>query len=651
MRPLLIALSALSVAHADLTATFRSGDQTDTRRDRLPALWVGEGESPTPFLDAGPFEVTWTGKLALAERQRLHFSFEGEGEASLTIDGEEVFSEAGELGSGKSDRTRLNPGDHDIEIRFRSKPDGSGRFRLFWEERSFPRQSIPPAAFQSEGTADPKRLGRELFASHHCAKCHLPSAGLGASPMGEMLEIAPLLADTGGRLNEDWLAEWIASPSSIKPDTTMPALVDASTDEGRQQAADLASWLVTLKINDTPEAPEAGLAEDGGAHFHQLGCVACHTAPGGARDADRIPLDLVSRKFQPGALTAFLKKPDQWYPHIGMPDFGLADDEAESIAAWLLQESSAVKRDEPAFPAGDAARGEALARELNCGACHAGLPLDTSAVPSLEAIFEKDWSEHGCLTARENLPRFPFTDEETASLVHFSKSGSRSLGRHVPAEYASRKLTSLRCTSCHAIDEVRPLLETTHLETEELIAHLERTDEKLDQSRPHLTLAGEMLHASYLESMIDGRERARPWLEMRMPAFHAHAASLAEGLAERHGIPPGEPAAIDTDPERVSIGRQLVGTDGFGCNTCHGAGDEPPTAAFEVQGINFDQAHQRLRKEWFMRWMDHPASITPSTKMPRYSERGKSQRTDVLDGDAAAQFDAIWHYLMSESKE
>jgi hypothetical protein len=30
--------------------------------------------------------------------------------------------------------------------------------------------------------------------------------------------------------------------------------------------------------------------------------------------------------------------------------------------------------------------------------------------------------------------------------------------------------------------------------------------------------------------------------------------------------------------------------------------------------------------------------------MPRYSEKGKSQRPE-LDGDAAKQFDAIWLYL------
>jgi hypothetical protein len=60
--------------------------------------------------------------------------------------------------------------------------------------------------------------------------------------------------------------------------------------------------------------------------------------------------------------------------------------------------------------------------------------------------------------------------------------------------------------------------------------------------------------------------------------------------------------------------------------------------------------HDRLRHEYFMRWMDNPLSVTPDTKMPRYSENGESQRTDILDGDSAAQFEAIWNYLQAPGK-
>ena len=84
--------------------------------DRIPALSVAAGQPPTPFLNTGGFGVEWIGSLELQERRRLYFSFEGKGKASLSIDGEEVLAEEGDLGVSKSKRLRLNPGEHDISI-------------------------------------------------------------------------------------------------------------------------------------------------------------------------------------------------------------------------------------------------------------------------------------------------------------------------------------------------------------------------------------------------------------------------------------------------------------------------------------------------------------------------------------------------------
>jgi mono/diheme cytochrome c family protein len=196
------------------------------------------------------------------------------------------------------------------------------------------------------------------------------------------------------------------------------------------------------------------------------------------------------------------------------------------------------------------------------------------------------------------------------------------------------------------MDDTASLLDAVHSDTKGLIAHIQGANEKVDQTRPQLTFVGEMLHASYLENIITGTAspRPRPWLDMRMPAFHSRANSLATGLARLHGVEPGKPDTPAPDAALAEIGKKLAGTEGFGCNTCHGIGEVKATAAFEVEGINFALSHERLRKEWFIRWMDNPASITPSTKMPRYSEDGQSQRPE-LEGDALKQFDAIWNYL------
>ena len=642
-----------------LVATFSRDALTDSRLDRFPALSIPVGEPATPFLTPGPFQSVWQGKLVIPRRQRLVFSFEGEGTASLKIAGKEVLARSGALGGEGSKSTRLNPGEHEIEVTYTSQPDGSATFRLFWEEESFPRQSIPPSAFKAEGTEATtlgalQRRGRELFATQNCTKCHYPGTSLGSSPMPETTEIGPLLFGTGDSSSEDWLRRWIAEPHTLKPSTQMPALVDAKTPEGRQQSSDLASYLITLKSGIPAGAePDAKLAQEGGAHFHELGCVACHNPPDkGLADPARVPLNNVASKYLPGALVAFLKQPEAMHPFTKMPNFRLSDAEADSIAAFLTQASSGKETKlAHEFPAGDAARGAKVAEALQCGVCHPGMPVSPATAPApMDVIFKKDWSSAGCAAPAEKrgkAPHLNLDDNDRAALTAFAKTGGSALSRDTGAEYVTRQIEALNCTSCHAMDGREALLASVHPESAPLVAHLPKLNERVDQSRPHLTFTGEMLYTTAIESMIAGttEPRPRPWLGMRMPSYRAHATALANGFSRLHGLAPNKPEPVKVDSALAEIGKNLVEASGFGCTTCHGIGDMKPTAAFEVAGVNFNLTPGRIREEFFHRWMDNPKSVTPSSKMPRYSQDNKSQRTDVLEGDAKKQYDAIWHYL------
>lgn len=660
-----IALLLLSaVAKCDLTATFTSEGGTDSRIDRLPALNVKVGEPVTPFVSAGPFVVVWKGKLLVPRRQRLAFSFEGEGSAKLMIAGKEVLAREGELAGAVSETLRLNPGEHEFEVTYRSKDDGSAVLRVYWEEQSFPRQTIPPSAFVSEPTpgstlGELQRHGRMTFAQNHCSKCHAPEAGLGATPMPETSEIGPLLFGIGDRVNEEWLQRWLADPHTLRPSTHMPDLMDASSEEGRQQVADLAAYFSASTMGtELPPAPEAAQAQAGGVHFHELGCAGCHTPPDRNQpdlEGARVPLNNVASKYKPGALVAFLKKPDQFNPHTGMPDFAMSDEEASSIAAYLNAASDGRQTDLGlVFPKGDVARGEEVAKAMHCGVCHPGVPLSgEQAGPSLESIFKVDWQKQGCAAPpeerAEGLPVMNLGEPERLALAEFSKTGIEPLKRHTPAEYAHRQIESLRCTSCHSLDEQRALLDLVQGDTRSLVDHIAGFDERLDQTRPHLTFTGEMLYSSYIEKMLAGtaEPRPRPWLGMRMPAFRSRAQLIAEGMVRVHGHGASAPEKVVLDPALVEIGKSLAGQDGFGCTTCHGVSGQKPSAAFEVEGVNFALTPDRMREGFYHRWMDNPQSITPGTKMPRYSENNQSQRGDILGGDARAQFEAIWHYLHS----
>src|SRR5690606_18440085 len=107
------------------------------------------------------------------------------------------------------------------------------------------------------------RAGRELFASHGCSACHTtPSSDLrGSEPMPELLHGAPSLAGAGSRFSAEWLQQWILDPHALRPDAVMPRLLDAEQDESKQQAADLAAYLMTL-VGEAVASPASQEADD-----------------------------------------------------------------------------------------------------------------------------------------------------------------------------------------------------------------------------------------------------------------------------------------------------------------------------------------------------------------------------------------------------
>jgi len=647
--PLIAFLGLLTSAHATLVATFTSGDVTTTKYLALPALQVTEGEPPTAGLAAGPFTATYKGTLSIPKRYRVYFSVESKGSVALKInDAAVTFTDE------KSERLRLNPGENPIEITYTSPENGSGFFRLFWEERrEFSREPVPASAFTS--SEEPPLDAAHLFASHNCIQCH--TADLGKHTMPELKYSGPNLTGIGDRTNEVWLTRWIAQPDKLKPTTTMPAMVDHTKPEGAQAAADIGAYLATLHSGKpATKAPDLSLAQKGGEHFHNLGCIACHSKPE-ADEPDfengRVPLNNVATKFKDGSLIAFLKNPQEHHVAIKMPNFRFSDEEAGSLAAYLTNTSTGEHTPDPSeFPPGDAIRGKSLVRSLNCSACHEGLDPSTVKTPNIYGL--KDWSSKGCLgpdEKRGKSPRLNLTIEEKKVIT---PAVLPSLKHDTVEAYTDRQIGALRCSSCHNYNGQSSLLSKTHPETKSLLNHITKTDERLIQSRPPLTHMGAMLHTNYIETTLLGKiePRPRPWLDMRMPAFPLHAKHMAHGLGQHHGLPASEPSKEKPAADQVKIGEHLVGMTGYACVTCHAINDKLALAAFEVQGINFGLTHNRLRPGYYHQWMFNPTRLVPDTKMPRYTnpDDGTGLRPDILNGDSQKQFEAVRHYIQSVAK-
>ncbi len=647
-----------------VAVTFTAGGKSDTRFARLIALEVPAGQPATPFVPAGAFAAKWQGDVVSPLRSEYTFSAESQGSYSVTINGKPVLKGDGHI-EGKP--VQLQKGSNPIVVEFKSPAKGDAMFRLSWSSSDFPFEPVSPTALSHNAHAndlragDRLREGRFLFAELHCTACHdatglVPPKGT-AGAMPELAQDAPVFADFGAKYNEAWLANWINDPHAIRPHTQMPRLFAGEAGKIDQRAADIAAFLVSMGKRDE-KAPGDELVAEGGALFANFGCIACHTQPefDGKDEFDRVPLAHVKAQWQAPALRAYLKNPQETYQWARMPNFRLTDAEADKLVAFLL---SGKQREFPAPPKGDAAKGAQLAVSAGCMNCHAGLPPTTQ--PKLADTLKHGWSR-GCMATdakgRGNAPDFSLTPAQREALLAFAAGGFDSLKQDSPAEFLHRQRTNLRCTACHGLDGQSSVWSQLDNDMSTLQAGAPVPEGEgqpvAGANAPLFTWLGEKLRTDWAAKFIAGEVAYKPrtWLIARMPGFGARAEGLAQGLALEHGLPTQTPAEPAADPKFVQAGETLVSENGgFNCTTCHGLGDRAPTAVFEAPGTNLAYAHERIRHEYFHRWIYFPLRIDPETKMPRFSDdSGKTPLTDFFDGDARKQFEGIWQYLGTVKK-
>jgi mono/diheme cytochrome c family protein len=641
-----------------------AGQTVDARDARLVALMVPAGSSASPMFPPGKFTAVFTGVATTKIKDTYRFAAEGRGDLRVTINDQPVMELHGDLANHPTEPVQLKKGKNKLVVTYTAPADGDAVVRLLWAASGRTLEPISPAVL-SHDPADEVlvkyqdvRKGRELIATMRCNACHQGITG----NLPEMKEDAPNLSAVKDRLNADWVAYWITNPKALRPTASMPRLfndqpaVDQLTVDNR--AGDIAAYLT----QDSPPAEpvtDADVLAHGARLFTGLGCVACHVAPG-VEDSDatlnRVPLKFVRAKFKAGALKAFLKKPEAHYAWIKMPNFHLSDDEADAISAWLI---STCKDD--ALPAVtkkfDPANGKKLFESAGCTNCHAVDPSQPS--PPMATDFAKADFTHGCMA--DDLSHigkgvdFQTTADDRQSVRRFVATDWKSSLQTDPApEFVARQMKAARCSACHSIDGVDSTWSNLDTEIGSIEQNLPaRTDDdpepKGDQSRPPLTWTGEKLRPSWMTQFIAGEISYKPrqWLFARMPSFASRASFLSKGLALTHGCSATDEVRPPVDQNLAAIGKALTGQTRFGCVKCHAVADQAALAPFEAEAPNFAHVEGRLRHEYFTRWMQNPQYYLPGTKMPSF---GQTAYKDVLNGDAAAEFEAIWQYLRAGEK-
>ena len=657
-----------------LTLSFQNsaGETLDARPARLIALSVPAGQSASPLMPAGPFQATWTGVLANKIKDTIRFAAEGRGDLTVTLNNKPVLELHGDLANHPTDPIVIRKGKNKLQVVYHAPADGDALVRLLWAPSGKPLEPVTLTTKQIQLVHDPAdpllvahrpaREGLELVASLRCAACH---QGFSSS-MPEIRQDAPNLIDLKDRLNQTWAAYWISNPKALRPTASMPCFFhdgpvsDQPTVDDR--AGDIAAYLTTPDQPAVPPADAPTVAR-GARLFTGLGCVACHVAPN-LTDSDptlnRVPLKYVRAKYKPDALKAFLQKPEMHYAWIRMPNFHLSDAEASALSAWLL---ASCKEDAllPVKEQFNAENGKKLFESSGCLNCHA-VGASQAVTPSAPDFARADF-KRGCLADdRSKILKgvdFQFTPEQITAIRALTAIDWKSaMQRDTPTEFAARQITALRCNACHSIDGIDSIWSNMDTDISAIEQNLpprtaSEPEPKGDQSRPPLTWVGEKLRPSWAGAFIAGEigYKPRTWLFARMPSFASRASLLSRGMAMTHACSTTDEVRQPADANLADIGKSLTAQAGLGCVKCHAVADQAAIAPFEAEAPNLAHVDARLRHDYFTHWMLAPDYFLPGTKMPSFANvDGQTPLKEVLNGDAAAEFEAIWNYLRAGEK-
>ena len=410
-------------------------------------------------------------------------------------------------------------------------------------------------------------------------------------------------------------------------------------------AVDLAAYLAARSPRKSESgAAASGTAERGEALFEDRGCIGCHrfTAPHEQDEWDRLSLSFVAAKFRAGGLAQFLANPQQHYPWTPMPNLGLTASEAADLEAFLRQNS---KGRVAAQEVGVVDRGEKLFVSLGCRQCHLAA-IQPRSPPVARALWNERGvtGENGCLSpdmSVAGIPVFLLDEADRLAIAATLRVGQQAWQHGVPVEFAQRQMQFLRCTTCHQLDAEQAALGYV-LDEEGVGGHP-------PEAIPALTWAGDKLRSDWTHRLLAGRlgYRAREHLRIRMPVFVSRSEWLSRGLAAQHGYGHDPAVRIQVDSRKAAVGAQLAAMDtGMSCHRCHPIADRQPQAPFDARSTNLVHVAERLRRSYYRRWMLNPQRIDPATKMLRFAPDGKqTSLRQFYDGDAARQFDALWHYL------
>lgn len=206
--------------------------------------------------------------------------------------------------------------------------------------------------------------------------------------------------------------------------------------------------------------------------FISLGCHGCHKAKGYENLYKVGPsLKRIGNKVDPSWLIRWIKEPNKYQPNTQMPDFRLTDEEAISIAAFLIAQSDSKYHDPVKYIKSNFKKGEKLFKTLGCLGCHKMRGEGSDFAPDLSNIANKvkpNWLLNWFLDPKGYnpntiMPKFRLSIQEANDLTTYLLTvGSKQKVPKFEKEILSLKrikkgkqiIRKKGCTACHEINRI-----------------------------------------------------------------------------------------------------------------------------------------------------------------------------------------------------
>ncbi len=206
--------------------------------------------------------------------------------------------------------------------------------------------------------------------------------------------------------------------------------------------------------------------------FISLGCHGCHNVEGYENLHKAAPsLKRVGSKVDPSWLVRWIKEPGKYLPDTKMPNFRLSEEEALSIAAYLISQSDSNYHEPIKYSKGNAKNGETLFKTVGCLGCHKIGSDGNAFAPNLSNVANKvkpDWLVNWFLDPKGYnphtvMPKFRLTAQQAQDLSTFlltagAKQPDSKYEEEVKSQERIKKgkelIAKRGCSACHDINGV-----------------------------------------------------------------------------------------------------------------------------------------------------------------------------------------------------